>query len=138
MVAASAHDQGRRPWSGQASGWSAAIWQTLRQPSDGPAPPGRPAGSWAEGGGYVGVVEGEPDDLDERRRQGLELQGAVPEPRWRHPASLRPEQPEREDFARKGCVTLDAAGFWGFLVAVGLAAAAAIRRIARGVTDRDR
>lgn len=62
----------------------------------------------------------------------------MPKPRWPHPASLRSKQPEREDLAGKGCVTLDAAGFWGFLVAVVLAAAAAVRRIARGTLGRDR
>jgi hypothetical protein len=80
----------------------------------------------------------EPDDLEERRRHGLELQGAVPRPRWPHPASFRSKQPEREDLAGKGCVTLDAAGFWGFLVAIALAIVAVIRRIGRRAIGRDR
>jgi hypothetical protein len=80
----------------------------------------------------------EPDDLDERRRHGLELQAEVPEPRWPHPASFRSKQPEREDLAAKGCVTLDSAGFWGFLIAIVLATTAAIRRIVRRTIGRDR
>jgi hypothetical protein len=80
----------------------------------------------------------EPDDLEERRRHGLELQSAVPRPRWPHPASFRSKQPEREDLAGKGCVTLDSAGFWGFLVAIALATTAAIRRIVRRTIGRDR
>ena len=79
----------------------------------------------------------DPDDLEEQRRHGLELQGAVPEPRWAHPASFRSKQPEREDLAGKGCVTLDAAGFWGFLIAIALATTATIRRIVRRSIGRD-
>ena len=80
----------------------------------------------------------EPDDLEEQRRHGLELHGAVPKPRWPHPASSRSKQPEREDLAGKGCVTLDSAGLWGFLIATVLATTAAIRRIVRRSIGRDR
>lgn len=80
----------------------------------------------------------EPRDLEEQRRRGLELQAAVPKPSWPHPASLRSEEPEREDLARKGCVTFDHAGAWGFFIATAAAIGALTRRMLRRTFGRDR